>query len=467
MKWTTSWAIAVSKASSSNGSSSAAECSTVDVRLPLPESGNEGLGRVDGGDAGGSDALDEHGRERAGSRAHVQHALSRLDAREVREERGERGRVPPHEPVVRLGCDGEAHRGGLYSRTEPRLYAAPQCESPCSLSSLVLGFVPGAFARDATTSLTLEQQVGQLVVMSFRGTKAPAYVLDALRAKRSAGVILFGANVVSPDQVRALTLSLRRAGGRPLVAVDQEGGRVRRVPWVGPVLAEPQQAASGTVRSGAAAAARELRALGITVNLAPVADVPSVRSAAIATRAFSHDPAVASASVRAAVRGWRAGGVAATAKHFPGIGAAVENTDDAVVRILRSRAELERVDLAPFRAAVTAGVPLVMVGHARYPALDRFRIASQSEPIIDGAPPRRARLRRRRRDGLARGSGLALDGLARRRWRSAAVRAGADLLLLTGRGSYRPGVRPPAGGCADRSGVPGTAFASPPRACSS
>ena len=303
--------------------------------------------------------------------------------------------------------------------------------------ALVLGFVPGAFARDATTSLTLEQQVGQLVVMSFRGTKAPAYVLDALRAKRSAGVILFGANVVSPDQVRALTLSLRRAGGRPLVAVDQEGGRVRRVPWVGPVLAEPQQVASSTVRSGAAAAARELRALGITVNLAPVADVPSVRSAAIATRAFSHDPAVASASVRAAVRGWRAGGVAATAKHFPGIGAAVENTDDAVVRILRSRVELERVDLAPFRAAVTAGVPLVMVGHARYPALDRFRIASQSEPIIEGL------LRGELgfdgvvvTDSLEARASLSTGSLAQVAERS--VRAGADLLLLTGRGSYQP-----------------------------
>ena len=303
--------------------------------------------------------------------------------------------------------------------------------------ALVLGFVPGAFARDATTSLTLEQQVGQLVVMSFRGTKAPAYVLDALRAKRSAGVILFGANVVSPDQVRALTLSLRRAGGRPLVAVDQEGGRVRRVPWVGPVLAEPQQVASSTVRSGAAAAARELRALGITVNLAPVADVPSVRSAAIATRAFSHDPAVASASVRAAVRGWRAGGVAATAKHFPGIGAAVENTDDAVVRILRSRVELERVDLAPFRAAVTAGVPLVMVGHARYPALDRFRIASQSEPIIEGL------LRGELgfdgvvvTDSLEARASLSTGSVAQVAERS--VRAGADLLLLTGRGSYQP-----------------------------
>jgi beta-N-acetylhexosaminidase len=262
-------------------------------------------------------------------------------------------------------------------------------------------------------------------------------VVAALREKRSAGVILFGGNISSPGQLRALTGSLRQAGGRPLVAVDQEGGPVRRVPWVGPLRSGPEQAAAGAVRSDVAAAASELRALGITVNLAPVADVPSVRRAAIASRAFSRDPALVSAAVPAAVRGWQASGIAAAAKHFPGIGGAVVNTDDAVVRIPRSRAELEQVDLAPFRAAVEAGVRLVMVGHARYPALDRYRIASQSEPIIEGTL--RGELgfegvvvtdSLEARASISTGS---LDAVAER-----AVRAGADLLLLTGRGSYRP-----------------------------
>ena len=248
-------------------------------------------------------------------------------------------------------------RGSLPPRRSQASVAAPRGSTLTAMrrtllvGALLLAIVPGALARDSTTSLTLEQQVGQLVVLSFRGTAAPAYVLDALRERRSAGVILFGGNIRSPGQLRALTGSLRRSGGRPLVAVDQEGGRVRRVPWVGPLRSEPEQAAAGTVRSDAAAAARELRALGITVNLAPVADVPSVHGAAIASRAFSRDPALASAAVLAAVRGWQAGGVAATAKHFPGIGGGAANTDDAVVRIRRSRAELEQVDLAPFRAA--------------------------------------------------------------------------------------------------------------------
>ena len=304
------------------------------------------------------------------------------------------------------------------------------------LLAALLVLVPSA-AQGSPGASTLERQVGQLLVLSFRGTAPPEYVREALREKRTAGVILFGGNITSPDQLRQLTRSLRETGGRPLVAVDQEGGPIRRVPWVGPVRTERQQVAAGTVRSDAATAARGLRAAGVTVTLAPVADVPIVRGAAIASRAFSRDPAVVSAAVRAAVRGWRSGGVAAAAKHFPGIGGAAANTDDAVVRISRSRTELERVDLAPFRAAIAAGVPLVMVGHARYPALDPYRSASQSARVIEGVLRRELGFRGVVvTDSLEARASLATGSLQKVSER--AVRAGADLLLLTGRGSYRP-----------------------------
>ena len=302
---------------------------------------------------------------------------------------------------------------------------------------LALALLPSAGARGSAESLTLEQQVGQLIVFSFRGTVPPAYVLETLREKRAAGVILFAGNIASPEQLGSLTRALRRQGGRPLVAVDQEGGPVRRVPWAGPVRSEPEQVAAGSVRSDATAAARVLRDAGITVTFAPVADVPSVGGAAIASRAFSRDPTVASAAVRDSILGWRAGGIAATAKHFPGLGGASANTDGAVVRIPRSRAQVEAVDLAPFRAAVLAGAPLVMVGHARYPALDRYRIASQSAPIIEGLL--RDELGFRGvvvTDSMEARASLATGTLEKASER--AVRAGADLLLLTGRGSYRP-----------------------------
>jgi beta-N-acetylhexosaminidase len=285
--------------------------------------------------------------------------------------------------------------------------------------------------------LSLREQVGQLVVLRFAGTAPPDYVREALRERRAAGVILFRDNLVDAAQLRGLTRSLRRAGGRPIVAVDQEGGEIRIVPWAPPTASAPEQEAAGSVRADAEAAATALRRLGITVSLAPVGDVPSVSGAALGGRAFASEPAAVSAAMAAAVRGWRAGGVAATAKHFPGLGGATVNTDDGPATVERSRAQLEETDLPPFAAAIEAGVPLVMVGHARYPALDPDRIASQSQPIV-------GELLRERMgfdgvvvtDSMEAQASLATGGITTVSER--AVRAGADLLLLTGRGSYSP-----------------------------
>ena len=307
-------------------------------------------------------------------------------------------------------------------------------------ASLALVALAGGEAhatQDAVDELTLEQQVGQLLVLRFRGDTPPAYVRRALEERRVAGVILFRDNIRSPGQLRALTRALRRAGGDPLVSVDQEGGDIRRVPWAPPVTSPADQLAAGTVRADSTAAARVLRSLGITVTFAPVADVPSVPRGALASRAFSRDPAEVRRAVRAAVAGWRAGGVAATAKHFPGLGAATANTDDATSTIRRSRRALETVDLLPFEAAIAAGVPLVMVGHARYPALDTRRVASQSREIVEGVLRQRLGFRgvvvtdsMEARASLSTGSITAVS--------ERAVRAGVDLVLLTGRGSYTP-----------------------------
>ena len=291
--------------------------------------------------------------------------------------------------------------------------------------------------RAAVDRLTLRQQVGQLIVLRFAGTAPPAYVRAALRARRAAGVILFRDNVSAPAQLGALTSRLRRAGGRPIVAVDQEGGAIRIVPWAGPAESAPRQASAGSVRRDAEAAGRDLRSAGITVSLAPVGDVPSVAAASLAGREFSRDPGSAGAAMAAAVGGWRAGGVAATAKHFPGLGGATVNTDDGPATITRSDAELEAIDLPPFEAAIRAGVPLVMIGHARYTALDSDRIASQSSAIIE-------RLLRDRlgfrgvvvTDSMEAQASLATGAVTAASER--AVRAGADLVLLTGQGSYAP-----------------------------
>jgi beta-N-acetylhexosaminidase len=276
--------------------------------------------------------------------------------------------------------------------------------------------------------------VGQAIVLSFEGTSVPPYVARALRERRVAGVILFRGNVASPRQLRALTTDLQRAaGGSALVMADQEGGPVRIVSFAAPSVGQAGQSSVGEVSSQAAATGRDLRSYGVNVNLAPVADVPSVAGAALAGRAFTGDAGTVAARVRAAVRAYEAARVGATAKHFPGLGAATVNTDDGPVTIPGSgTAELE-----PFRAAIGAGVPLVMAAHALYPGLDRDRIASQSAPILGDL----LRGRLGFEGAVVTDSMEAAAVLERSSLTTAAERsllAGADLLLLTGDGSFRP-----------------------------
>lgn len=296
----------------------------------------------------------------------------------------------------------------------------------------------GSEPADRASSLSLRQQVGQLVVLRFDGGGRPTYVEKALRAGEAAGAILFADNVADEDQVRALTRSLQVAArGSALIAVDQEGGSIRILPFAAP---EPS---AGTLTRPAAAerfarqAGRDLTDLGVNVNLAPVADVASVDGSVMTGRAYPGGADEVSELVQAAIDGYEAGGVASTAKHFPGIGATTLNTDDAAVTIERPRRELEEVDLEPFRAAVEGEVPLVMVGHALYPALDERRIASQSDAVLEGLL----------RDELGYDGVIVTDSMEAEAVLSrsttpeaavASVEAGADLLLTTSTGSYFP-----------------------------
>ena len=288
-----------------------------------------------------------------------------------------------------------------------------------------------AAAREAVDRLTLRQQVGQVTISSFQGTTRPEYIRRRLRARETAGVILFGSNGGDAAAWRRLTRQVQgAAGGRALIMVDQEGGDIRTVEHVGPAAGQPFQGPPAAVRRAARSTGRGLRAAGINVNLAPVADVPRTGSV-MATRSFAGGPEGVAARTRASVRGLRDGGVAPTAKHFPGLGAATVNTDDGPSTI---RTPVAR-DLVPFRAAIAAGVPLIMLSHASYPALDSRRIASQSRPIVTGL------LRRRLgyegvvvTDSLEAAAVLARSGIADAAEHS--IRAGADLILMTGSASW-------------------------------
>ena len=153
--------------------------------------------------------------------------------------------------------------------------------------------------------LTLRQQVGQVTVSSFPGTAPPEYIRRRLRARETAGVILFDANGGERAQWRGLTRSLQRsAGGRALIMVDQEGGDIRTVGYAGPSASPPFQGPPRSVRRAARVAGRQLHSAGIEVNLAPVADVPRPGSV-MATRSFAGDERGIAARTRASIRGLR------------------------------------------------------------------------------------------------------------------------------------------------------------------
>jgi beta-N-acetylhexosaminidase len=285
---------------------------------------------------------------------------------------------------------------------------------------------------EAVDRLSVRQQVGQLTVSSFPDPVAPDYVRRRLRAGETAGVILFGLNASTRSQWRRLTRSVQGpADGRALVMVDQEGGGVRTVGWAGPGAAQSEQGGPAAVRRAAEAAARQLRGTGVNVNLAPVADVPGGPAPALRSRAFAGGARSIADRTRASIEGMSSAGVAATAKHFPGMGRARANTDDASTEI---RGELDR-DLLPFRAGIAADVPLVMLSHAHYPNLDPERIASQSPRVVTGL------LREELgfdgvivTDSIEAQAVLDQSGVARAAERS--IRAGADLILTTGSASW-------------------------------
>jgi beta-N-acetylhexosaminidase len=300
---------------------------------------------------------------------------------------------------------------------------------------------PRPAAVGAARKLSLRRQVGQLVVMRFNGAGPPAYVPQALRAGRASGVILFKDNVASRADLRRLVRVLQRgARGSALVATDQEGGEIRNLPWARPAAGQAAAATPARAKAEARGAARDLRAAGVNLNLAPVADVAAPAGSIMRGRAFPGGAVEVATLTRAAVEGYRGTRVAATVKHFPGLGAAGENTDDAPVILPRTPAQLLGEDLPPFRAAIAARVPLVMASHAVYPSLDANAIASQSRYVLHRLLRERLGFR-----GVVVTDSIEAKAVTERTGPAPAairsVRAGADLVLTTGAGSHLKVVR--------------------------
>jgi beta-N-acetylhexosaminidase len=259
----------------------------------------------------------------------------------------------------------------------------------------VVGLQGPAGAVGTDPAALAAQVAGQRVIYSYPGLTPPQSLLDRIRAGEAAGVIFFGENVASLDQIAGVVAQLREAAAQSpvdeplLLMTDQEGGQIRRLPGA-PALSHKDVGAVGDPSAAATNAGRgageNLAGVGMNVNLAPVLDVFHEPGDLMDQfeRSFSQDPAVVSELAAAYTTAQQAEGVAATAKHFPGLGpaAADQNTDTRPVTLNVPLSTLRNVHEAPYRESISAGAKLVMLSWAVYPALDANRPAGLSSVAI-------------------------------------------------------------------------------------
>ncbi|MFD0685283.1 glycoside hydrolase family 3 protein [Actinomadura fibrosa] len=327
--------------------------------------------------------------------------------------------------VPLAGCGGSGKSGSGPS-------ASPGAPGRSGTASPGASAAPDAWVPGYVAKMSLAEKVGQLFVPTFANR---ADALSIIRRYHVGGLIYFPRNLGSPARAAAQSNALQKASKVPLLlGVDEEQGIVSRTPFL---TRFPGNMALGATRDPADARAAaqvtgaELRAIGINQDFAPVADVNvNPHNPVIGLRSFGAEPAQVGTMVAGAIGGYQAAGVAATAKHFPGHGDTATDSHTGLPVITHSRATWERLDAPPFKAAVAAGVDMIMTAHIVVPRLDR-----------SGDP---STLSRTVLTGLLRGTlgykgVIVTDSLemagARRRYGDAAVpvravSAGADQLLM-------------------------------------
>jgi beta-N-acetylhexosaminidase len=262
------------------------------------------------------------------------------------------------------GCGGG--RSGEGGRTPSAESGAPS-GSPGTQAPAPDAWIPGKVAE-----MSVAEKVGQLFVPAF---SSRADALEKIKKYHVGGLIYFPENFGSPARTAAQSNALQKASKIPLLlGVDEEQGIVSRTPFI---TRFPGNMALGATRNpaDARAAARvtgtELHAVGINLDYAPDADVNvNPRNPVIGLRSFSADPALASTMVTGAVGGYQDAGVAATAKHFPGHGDTAVDSHTGLPVIKHSPKTWERLDAPPFKAAIAAGVDVIMTAHIVVPELD-------------------------------------------------------------------------------------------------
>jgi len=349
--------------------------------------------------------------------------------------------------ALAAGCSGAASAspGSSHPASKDRPAGAATSTAGSGNGQAGTGAGPRHRALPRLPHLTDRQLAGQRVIYSYSGLTPPAALLAKIRAGQVAGVIFFSGNITSQAQLSKVAAELQQAAmskSNPvreplLLMTDQEGGVVRRLPG-GPAKSEKQIGLSlhpaSAARNAGRVAAANLRSAGLNVNLAPVLDVYRKAGNFIDQfgRSYSRDPAIVSQLGADFIQAQQGKGVAATAKHFPGLGAAArsENTDLRPVTLNLSRNQIRSVDELPYRQAIAVGTKLIMVSWASYPSLGTRRPAGLASVVVQGE------LRTRLgytgvtiTDALEAGALRAYGGTAQRAVMAAT--AGMDLLLCS------------------------------------
>ncbi|TDC93281.1 glycoside hydrolase family 3 protein [Actinomadura sp. 7K507] len=267
--------------------------------------------------------------------------------------------------VMVAGCGGGGD-GGKGGREPSAPSGAPgSAGTPAPAPD---AWIPGHVAK-----MSVAEKVGQLFVPTF---SSRSDALAKIKKYHVGGLIYFPGNISTPERTAAQSNALQKASGVPLLlGVDEEQGIVSRTPFITRFPGNMALGATGDpadARAASQVSGTELRAIGINLDYAPVADVNvNPRNPVIGLRSFGADPALVSEMVAGAVGGYQAAGIAAAAKHFPGHGDTATDSHTGLPVIEHTRTQWQRLDAPPFKAAVTAGADMIMTAHIVMPKLDR------------------------------------------------------------------------------------------------
>ncbi|MBW3631432.1 MAG: beta-N-acetylhexosaminidase [Chloroflexi bacterium] len=252
---------------------------------------------------------------------------------------------------------------------------------------------------DEVAAMPLDVKIGQMILAGVEDETVGDDARHIINDLHIGNIILMGRNFDSPEQVLRLTQGLQdlamSANGVPLlIGTDQEGGLVQRANYYAGFTPMPPAELVGTAQDSALAeqygrmVGEELHAVGVNIDFAPVLDVndnPTNPVIGALGRSFGVTPELVEESALPFMAGLHAAGVMATGKHFPGHGSTTADSHNALPFVDKDRAALDAVDIAPFRAAIEAGIDAIMPAHVVYPALDPSGLpATLSEPILTG-----------------------------------------------------------------------------------